>query len=90
LLSGLCRVAVAFLALALSFSVGVGHPVQSLPDVRSADARSAEIECCAGVTRSLQVRLYKVEPSKSVLARNLLSKEDWRAADLKQMEPVRP
>ena len=80
LLSGLCRVAVAFAAFALSPTVGVGHPPQSLSDVRRADARSAEIGCCAGVTRSFQVSLYKVEPREAVSARNLLAKDNWRAA----------
>jgi hypothetical protein len=60
--------------------VGVGHPVQSLSDVRRTDARSAQIGCPSGVARCFQVSAYKVEPSKTVLARNLLSKDDWRAA----------
>jgi hypothetical protein len=58
----------------------LGNPPQSLPDVGRADARSAEIDRRAGVTRSFQVSLYKVEPSEAVLARNLLAKDDWRAA----------
>lgn len=45
-----------------------------------ADARSAKIDRPAGVTRSFQVSLYKVEPSEAVLARNLLAKDDVRAA----------
>jgi hypothetical protein len=45
-----------------------------------ADARSAEIDRPAGVTRSFQVSLYKVEPSEAVAARNLLAKDDERAA----------
>lgn len=60
--------------------VGVGHPVQSLSDVRRTDARRAEIDRPEGVARSFQVSVYKVEPSKSVFARNLLTKDDWRAA----------
>jgi hypothetical protein len=66
--------------------VAVSHPVQPLSDVRCADARSAEIECCAGVARAFQVSLYKVEPAETVDACNLLSKDDWRAALLD--EPV--
>lgn len=58
--------------------------------MRSADARRAEIERPAGVTRSFQVSLYKVEPAEPILARNLLSKEDWRAADLDEAEPIGP
>jgi hypothetical protein len=48
--------------------------------VRRTEARSAEIERPDGVARSFQVSLNKVEPSKSVLARNLLAKDDARAA----------
>ena len=54
--------------------------MQPLSDVRSADARSAQIRSPAGVTRPLQVSAYKVEPPESILARNLLSKDDWRLA----------
>jgi hypothetical protein len=60
--------------------VGVTHPVQSLSDVRRADARSAQIGGPSGVARSFQVSAYKVEPSEAVLACNLLAKDDWRAA----------
>ena len=48
--------------------------------MRRPDARSAKIDRPAGVIRSFQVSLYKVEPSKAVLARNLFTKDDWRAA----------
>jgi hypothetical protein len=48
--------------------------------MRRAEARSAGIDRPAGVARSFHVSLYKVEPSKSVFARNLLAKDDWRAA----------
>ena len=61
-------------------AVGVGHPVESLSDMRGADARSADICRSCGVSRSFQVSLYKVEPTEAVLTRNLLSKDDWRAA----------
>ena len=70
-------VAVMFLG---SDACGVGHPVEPLSDVRRADARSAQIGCCAGVTRSFQVSAYKVEPREAVFAGNLLAKDDWRAA----------
>jgi hypothetical protein len=61
---------------ASSFATAVGHPdkPQSLSDVRRADARSAQIDRPAGVIRSFQVSLNKVEPSKAVLARNLLQR----------------
>ena len=48
--------------------------------MRRPEARSAEIENPEGVTRSFQVSAYKVEPSKAVLRRNLLAKDDVRAA----------
>jgi hypothetical protein len=38
-------------------AIGVGHPVNSLPDVRGADARSAEIDRPDGVTLTFQVRV---------------------------------
>jgi hypothetical protein len=59
------------------FALVVGQPFSNkpdpLPDVRSTDARSAEIDRPAGVTRSFQVSLYKVEPAKAVFARNLFT-----------------
>jgi len=61
-----------------------------LPDVRSTEARSAGIECPAGVARSFQVSLYKVEPAKSVLARNLFAKDVCRAALRDEPVEVRP
>jgi hypothetical protein len=60
--------------------VVVGHPIQSLSDVRCADARSAQIGSPCGVARGFQVSAYKVEPREAVLAGNLLAKDDWRAA----------
>ena len=64
---------------------GVTHPVESLSDVRRTEARSAGINAPPGVTRSFQVSEYKVEPSKSVLARNLLAKDNDRAVDADEM-----
>src|SRR6185312_42425 len=66
-------------------AAGVTHPVQSLPDVRRTEARRAGINRPDGVTRTFQVRLNKVEPSKSVLARNLLAKDCERAALVDEM-----
>jgi hypothetical protein len=48
--------------------------------MRRADARSAQIRSPDGVTRCFQVSAYSVEPSEAVLARNLFSKDDCRAA----------
>jgi hypothetical protein len=56
--------------------VGVGHEPQPLPDVRRADARSAQIRRPDGVALSFQVSLNKVEPPKAVFACNLLAKDD--------------
>lgn len=58
----------------------MGHPIKPLPDVRRADARSAQIGGPDNISQSLQVRTYSGEPSTSVRARNLLSKRDWRPA----------
>lgn len=55
-----------------------------------AEARSAGINRPAGVARSFQVSLYKVEPTEAVLARNLLAKDDWRAADRDEVVESRP
>lgn len=73
-----------------SFTLGVGHPVEALSDVRSTDARSAQISRCAGVARSFQVSLYKVEPLKAVFARNLFAKHDWRVALLNETIELGP
>jgi hypothetical protein len=59
-------------------AIAVGHPVQSLADVRKTDARSAEIRRPDGVTRCFQVSRYKIEPRQS--AGNLFAKDDVRAA----------
>lgn len=59
-----------------SRACGVGHPIQPLSDVRSTDARSAQIGRCAGVIRCFQVSLYKVEPSEAVSACNLFAKDN--------------
>jgi hypothetical protein len=73
-----------------SAAAGVAHEVQSLSDVRRADARSADIRCPDGVTRSFHVSVNSVEPTETVLARNLLSKDDRRLAELDEMEPCGP
>jgi hypothetical protein len=76
--------------LSASALVGVGHPVQPLADVRRTDARSAEIRRPEGVARSFQVSVYKVEPSESVLARNLLTHDDARVALFDEVMERRP
>lgn len=68
----------------LSHAVAVGHPLsnepESLPDVRSTDARSRDTGCPEGVTDSFHVSLYKVEPAMSNRCFNLLTKDDVRLA----------
>jgi hypothetical protein len=74
--------------------VGVGHEdgseVQPLPDVRGADARSAQIGRPNGVARTFQVSANSVEPREAVRACNLFAKDDWRAALADEPEPLGP
>lgn len=74
--------------------VGVGHPYgteeQPLSDVRSPDARSAQIRSPDGVALSFQVSANNVEPREASPARNLLSKDDCRAALADEAEPLGP
>jgi hypothetical protein len=73
---------------------GVGQPdsneVEALTDVRRTDARSAQISSPEGIARAFQVSAYSVEPREAVRARNLLSKDDWRAALSDETEPLGP
>ena len=68
-----------------SLADGLRHPVQSLPDVRGTEARSAGIDRPNGVTNSFHVRTYKVAPRTSVTARNLLAKDRVRSALMDEM-----
>lgn len=68
-----------------SLVVGVTHPVESVADMRSTDARRRKRDCPEGVTHGFQVSLYKVDPRLAVFARNLFSKDDWRAALLDEV-----
>jgi hypothetical protein len=65
-------------------------PVASVPDVRRTDARSRKRNRPEGVTQGFQVSAYKVDPRVCVLARNLLSKDDCRAALADKVEPRGP
>jgi len=58
--------------------------------VRRTDARSRERNRPKGVTQGFQVSLYKVDPRLCVLARNLFSKDDCRAALLDEPVEVGP
>jgi len=66
--------------------MGVGHPIRTLSDMGSADARSAQICRPEGVSLAFHVRRYKVEPSEAVFTRNLFSKDDWRPALADEMQ----
>ena len=61
-------------------ATGVGHPVQPLPDVRRADARSAYINRPAGVIRCFQIMRYSIPPPQGSRACNLFAKDRARAA----------
>lgn len=67
--------------------VGVGHrgEVDPVSFVRRPDARSRKRDCPAGVVFTFQVSLNKVEPSKSVLTRNLLTKDDFRLSEAREV-----
>jgi hypothetical protein len=73
-----------------SLATGVGHEEQALPEVGRTDATSRDRTRPNGVTHSFQVIRYKVEPSPSSLARNLLSKNDWRSALVDEPLPSGP
>ena len=68
----------------------VGHKVKPLPEVRSADPRSAQIRPCEGISQCFQVSLNSTEPQPSIRARNLLSKNDWRLTLADEGEPDGP
>ena len=87
ILFGVTRPSVAFQFKSLvPISVqGVGHPVQSVADVRSTDARRRERDGPEGVVQGFQVNLYKVEPSICVFACNLLSNDRCRLALLDEV-----
>jgi hypothetical protein len=70
--------------------VGVGHPVRSVADVRGTDARRRKRDTPEGVTHAFQVSVYKVDPRVDSLARNLLSKDDCRAALRDEVLPGGP
>jgi hypothetical protein len=74
------------------FGVGqsFSNKPETLTDVRGADARSAQICRPNGVARSFHVSAYSVEPAEAVLACNLLSKDNWRAALCDEPMELRP
>ena len=48
--------------------------------MRRSDARSAQIGGPNGIAIGFQVKANSSEPFRSIAARNLFSKQDWRAA----------
>ena len=82
----------AFFSMSPLFScrVGVAQPVIAISDIRRTDARSRERNRPDGVIQGFQVSLYKVDPRICVFARNLLSKEDCRAALADEFVPDGP
>ncbi len=77
---GLMSAPLSFQSLVVVVTQPLSNKPEALADVRCADARSAQISRPEGVARYFQVSAYSVEPAEAVLARNLLSKDDWRAA----------
>jgi hypothetical protein len=71
-------------------ALGLGHEPESLPDMRSPDARSRDTDCPEGVTFTFQVILNKVEPAVVNRCINLFTKDDWRSLAPYKMEPMRP
>ena len=71
-------------------ALGVGHEEKPLTYVRGTGARSAQIRRPDCVRRRFQVSRNVVKPCHSVPARNLLSKDDWRAALSDEPKPRRP
>jgi len=78
------------LAWANSFALGVGHPVEPVPDVRRTDARRRKRDRPEGVIQGFQVSAYKVDPRVCVFACNLLSKDDCRLALFDEVMEVGP
>jgi hypothetical protein len=77
-------------SLLKSRAAGVGHPERSVSDMRRTDARRRKRDTPEGVTQGFHVSLYKVDPRLDSFARNLLSKDDCRAALLDEPVEVRP
>jgi hypothetical protein len=70
--------------------IAVGHPVEPLPDVRRADARTAKIRGPHSIAQCFQVKAYSGEPFTTKLARNLLAKDCWRATLLDEPQELGP
>jgi hypothetical protein len=73
-----------------SREIGDGHPVVAGSLLRRAETRSAGFDSPEGIARCVHVSLYKVEPSVSEIARNLLASDDRRRALLNEIVERRP
>jgi hypothetical protein len=74
----------------MSLTLHVGHPVQSLSDVRRADAVCAQYRRPEGVAFSFHISLYSIEPPLPNRSFNLLAKDNVRAALADEPEEVGP
>jgi hypothetical protein len=77
---GLMSAPLSFQSLVVVVTQPFSNKPEALADVRGADARRAQIGRPNGVARCFHVSVYSVEPAKTVLTRNLLSKDNWRMA----------
>jgi hypothetical protein len=73
-----------------SDAFGLGHPPDSLTDVRRIDARSAQIGGPEPIGQCFQVSAYSGAPRPAKRARNLLSSDDCRAALLDESSKMGP
>jgi hypothetical protein len=68
----------------------IGHPEQSLPDMRRADAVCAQYRRPAGVTFIFQVCKNSVEPAEPNRSLNLFAKDRVRSTLSDEPKPLRP
>jgi hypothetical protein len=75
----------------VSDAFGVGHPIESLSDVRRANAVCAQNTSPEGVTRRLQVCAYSIEPHPAVIASRLAANlsDNVAAGDLLPEDDIR-
>jgi hypothetical protein len=72
-----------------SSATGVCHKPDAVAVVRGTDASSRQYGRPDGVVFTFQVSKHKVEPRPGAV-RNLLAKDNWRAADLDEVKPEGP
>jgi hypothetical protein len=69
-------------------SVTVGHKPIAVPEMVRVRARGLHRDCPHGVSHFDQITSHEGEPLRR--ARNLLSKQDWRASDLNKASEYWP